>query len=458
MIPREEELIYRTRWLVRVRWVVVGLMCLGALASFLLHLTYPVIPLLLVAFFVGAYNLLFAVTARFAVGRSMELIRAYRLVNIQIAADFLALLTWVHYTGGPASPFLPFFVFHLVICGLLVSARMTLVHAAWVLGALALMGLAEVRGWLYHWSPLEPSAHGIVAPIGSTSYLLAVGLVIVVTFLTISMVVGGIATRLRRRERELDSARQALEEHAQQIEQAHAKLEELGDERSAFFRLVSHQLRSPLASIQTVLKLVTSGYAGEPEKVGELIGRAELQSQHMLALINDMLSLTRVRSMQEARDKEMVAIAPLLADVVEGVQQAARSKGVVLAADVDNDVPSIPAVRNNVRQLFAVLVENAVKYTPSGGTVDVRASEEDGWIRVAVQDTGIGVPKEERAAIFGEFCRAPNARAHARVGTGLGLTIAQKIARDLGGRIELDSVLGQGSTFTAVIPVPNEDA
>ena len=451
MIPREEELVYRTRWLVRVRWVVALLMAAGAAASALVRLAYPLLPLLLVAAFVGAYNVLFALTTRWTIARPVDLRRVYRFVNLQIAADFLALLAWVHYTGGPTSPFLPFFVFHLVLSGLLVSLRMTLVHAAWVLVALVLMGLCEALGWLEHCSPLQ---HGPAHPIHNLTYLLPIGLVTTVTFVAIAVVVGGIAGRLRRRERELDHARRELESHAREIEAAHAKLERLDSERSAFFRLVSHQLRAPLASIQTVLRLVTSGHAGEPEKVAELVGRAERQSQEMLALINDMLSLTRIKSMQEAERVEMVALGPLFADVVEAAQTAAQQKAIALTADIDTELPSIRADRNHLKQLFAVLVQNAVKYTPNAGTVVVRAARDNGRVRVEVEDTGIGILPEDREKIFDEFFRAENARLHERAGTGLGLTIALKIARDLGGDIELESTLGRGSTFTVTIPVP----
>jgi len=455
MIPREEELIYRTRWLVRVRWFVVLLMGVGASLSGLLGLAYPVVPLFSVAGFVAVYNVLFAVTARWAVGRRAELQRVYRFINIQIGADFVALLTWVHYTGGPTSPFLPFFVFHLVISGLLVSLRMMLVHAGWVIGALVVMGAAETQGWIEHWPVLDPEA---VDPMESRTYLLSTAAVIVITFLTISVVVGGIARRLRRRERELDETQRQLELHAREVEIAHGKLEELDRERSAFFRLVSHQLRSPLASIQTVLKLVTAGYSDSAEKTAELVSRAEVQSQQMLALLNDMLSLTRLKEMGHTEKTEAIALGPLIADVVEEAQTAAQHKRITLTADVDPDLPSISGVRNQVLQLFAALVQNAVKYTPEGGSVTVTADCDGGEARIAVKDTGIGILPEDQPKVFDEFYRAANARLYEAVGTGLGLSIAQKVAQDLGGQIELTSTAGQGSTFTVILPLLKRDA
>jgi two-component system phosphate regulon sensor histidine kinase PhoR len=156
----------------------------------------------------------------------------------------------------------------------------------------------------------------------------------------------------------------------------------------------------------------------------------------------------------EAVDREMVAVGPMIADVVEAAQNAAQGKGIKLTADIESDLPSISAVRNQVKQLFAVLVDNAVKYTPARGSVEVTAEREGRELRVAVKDTGIGIPPEDRDKIFGEFYRSANARSQERQGTGLGLTIAEQIAKDLGGTIEVESTVGGGSTFTVVIPVP----
>jgi signal transduction histidine kinase len=158
--------------------------------------------------------------------------------------------------------------------------------------------------------------------------------------------------------------------------------------------------------------------------------------------------------MQEITSAEPVALDPLFADVVETTQTAAQQKAITLTAEVDSDLPSIRADRNHLKQLFAVLVQNAVKYTPHGGKVTLRAARDDDRVRVEVEDTGIGVPPEDCEKVFDEFHRAGNARLHERAGTGLGLTIARKIARDLGGDIEIQSTLGRGSTFTVTIPVP----
>jgi signal transduction histidine kinase len=115
-------------------------------------------------------------------------------------------------------------------------------------------------------------------------------------------------------------------------------------------------------------------------------------------------------------------------------------------------------VRNQLAQLFDVLVQNAVKYTPEGGRVDVSADYDNGIAKIVVRDTGIGIAPEDKDKVFTEFYRAGNARRHERVGTGLGLSIAQKVAHDLGGRIELESTIGEGSTFTVILPAREKAA
>jgi len=237
------------------------------------------------------------------------------------------------------------------------------------------------------------------------------------------------------------------------LEEAYVKLRRLDAEKSGFYRLVSHQLRAPLSSIQTVLRTITGGYVGDAAKQVELVERAERQSGELLELINDMLELTTIESLDEAEQREPVELAPLLGAVVDSSRNAAQQKAITLEADIPRDLPSIRAVRNRVQQMLVVLVENAIKYTPEGGAVSVGAGLEGDRVVVRVRDTGIGIPAEAREHIFEEFYRAPNAKQHERVGTGLGLSIAHKIAERLGGSITFESAVGEGTTFTVSLPV-----
>jgi signal transduction histidine kinase len=379
-----------------------------------------------------------------------EVRRAYRFVNIQISADYVSLLLWIYLTGGPVSFFLPFFVFHLVLSGLLVSRRMAIVHAGWALVALAAMSIAVTAGVLPSYSPL---GRAVTESIRRPVYLSAVMLTTAATLVMIAFLVGGIADRLRGRERELARTQRELEVRSDRLQEAYSRLRQSDKEKSEFYRLVSHQLRAPLSSVQSVLRTITGGYAADAEKMAELAGRAERQSGEMLELINDMLTLTRLEATDEVGELESIDLGRLLRGVVDLVQNAARQKSVELTVELDAALPAIRAVRNRVEQMFAILVENAVKYTPAGGTVHVRGRFEGERVVVSVADTGIGIPAEAQGHIFEEFYRAPNARKHERVGTGLGLSIARKIAEGLGGTIAFESTVGAGTTFSVSLPV-----
>ncbi|MBN1917833.1 MAG: HAMP domain-containing histidine kinase [Verrucomicrobia bacterium] len=447
MIAREEELVYRARWLVRIRWLVAVLMAGGAIGAWLVGIAYPTEWLLVVAGTVGVYNILFCAAKAWA---SANVRRAYRFINIQIAADYGALLFWIYFTGGPVSFFLPFFAFHLVLSGILVSRRMTVLHAGLALAGLAVMSLAVTHGILRNYSPLDAA---VTAAFRRPVFLFAVMVVTAVTLLTIALLVGGISNRLRRREVELAEAQHELQVRSDRLQEAYVKLRRLDTEKSSFYRLVSHQLRAPLSSIQTVLRTITGGYAGDAAKQTELVERAEKQSGELLDLINDMLELTKVKSLDEAEQTEEVELSSLLEAVVESSRNAAQQKAIRLETGIPRELPSLQAVRNRLQQMFVVLVENAVKYTPERGTVSVRAGIEGKRVVVRVRDSGIGIPPEAREHIFEEFYRAPNAKQHERVGTGLGLSIARKIVEQLGGSITFESTVGEGTTFTVSLPL-----
>ena len=447
MIPREEELVYRARWLVRIRWGVAVMMVGGAFGAGLVGIPYPTLWLVLLAGAVAGYNVVLFAARGWA---AAEVHRAYRFISIQIGADYVALLFWIYFTGGPVSFFLPFFVFHLVMSGILVSRRMTVIYAALAMAGLAAMSLAVTHGALRGYSPLGDA---VTAAIGRPMFLLAVMTATAATLLTIALLVGGISERLRKREVELADAQHELSVRSDRLEAAYVKLRRLDAEKSGFYRLVSHQLRAPLSSIQTVLRTITGGYVGDAAKQVELVERAERQSGELLELINDMLELTTIESLEEAEQRELVELAPLLGAVVDSSRNAAQQKAITLEADIPRDLPSIRAVRNRVQQMLVVLVENAIKYTPEGGAVSVGAGVEGERVVVRVRDTGIGIPTEAREHIFEEFYRAPNAKQHERVGTGLGLSIAHKIAERLGGSITFESAVGEGTTFTVSLPV-----
>ncbi|MCX8061348.1 MAG: ATP-binding protein [Anaerolineales bacterium] len=226
-------------------------------------------------------------------------------------------------------------------------------------------------------------------------------------------------------------------------------LKELDRVKSEFVSAVSHDLRSPLTAILGYTELI--GRVGPlNERQQEFVKRVQASVQGITTLISDLLDLGRIEAGLDAR-KELIDIRPLLRQSLESFTNFLNEKAQQLVVEIS---PSTPPVWGNpvrLQQMIANLVSNAIKYTPKGGKLGVRAWQEDGQLILQVWDTGVGIPPAEQPYIFDKFYRASNLPDDTS-GTGLGLTIVKSIVEDHQGRIWVESTLGQGTTFTIVLP------
>ena len=154
-----------------------------------------------------------------------------------------------------------------------------------------------------------------------------------------------------------------------------------------------------------------------------------------------------------AKEKEKVDIGGILGEVVEFLRGKAVEKQVSLHLDLPDRLPEIWASREELVRVFTNLLDNAIKYNRTGGEVQVRAGEDKGFIRISIQDTGIGIPPSDLEHIFDEFYRVKNPETRTISGTGLGLSIAKKILEAHDGHIEVESQIQQGSIFRILLPI-----
>ncbi len=219
--------------------------------------------------------------------------------------------------------------------------------------------------------------------------------------------------------------------------------------------VVAHQLRSPLNAVQTVLGSVLGGFAGPLDaRQRWLLEKAWQRCSAGIELVRDMLKLRSLEQLDEG-DLGPVDMASVLSSTVAAFQEAARLKRLDLVADLDRAEAGRAWVRAEptlVRELLAVLLDNAIKYTPAGGTVTVRLFAEASSVCVEVVDTGIGIPPEGYQRLFTEFYRAPNAKQMAAEGTGLGLAFARRAVRRLGGSLTVEPAEGGGTRAAVCLP------
>ena len=223
--------------------------------------------------------------------------------------------------------------------------------------------------------------------------------------------------------------------------------------KSDFVRMVAHELRSPLSAVQSMLSVLEEGYVA-PLTSGQqdLIRRSKRRLSFLLALVNDLLDLAAGKAEQLQGEKTELVLNETISKVTELMQTSAEEKGLEFEVKIAEEPLVLVGIEDGLERVFMNLVSNAIKYTPAGGSVMVRAWSENDQIRVEVSDTGIGIPEEALPRIFNEFYRAKNAKALEMGGTGLGLAIAKDVVEQHGGQISLESAVGEGSTFYVILP------
>ncbi|MDR3620459.1 MAG: ATP-binding protein [Paludisphaera borealis] len=227
--------------------------------------------------------------------------------------------------------------------------------------------------------------------------------------------------------------------------------------KSDMVSTVSHELKTPLTSIQMVVHLLLEEAVGPlSTKQIELLIAARQDSDRLLAMLNDLLDLARIEQGGVKLDLKPVTSKDLVGQAVERYEARAHDAGVALESHVALERAAVLVDRERIDHVFDNLIGNALAHTGRGGSVRVSAKADDGSVRFAVTDTGEGIPPEHLPRIFERFYRVPGSRVSG--GAGLGLAIAREIVTAHGGHIEASSELGQGSAFTVFLPsAPREN-
>jgi signal transduction histidine kinase len=262
----------------------------------------------------------------------------------------------------------------------------------------------------------------------------------------------------------------ALEEKTQRLEQAHTKLKELDRLKSNFLGTVSHELRTPLTSIIGYSEMLAEGIAGPLSKEQhDFVTTIHGKGEQLLGLIMGLLDLSKLDSGTMSLRQAPIQIGPTLQEVISTVAPAALKKQVELVLEDDGASCELAADAERLRQVFVNLVDNAVKFTPKGGRVTLRARVTDGpvdgdeggavllapvqrVVEVSVLDTGIGIPAAERHRVFDAFYQVDSSSTREYGGTGLGLSIVKRIVDAHGGTVVISGNEPSGTVFTVTLP------
>lgn len=357
------------------------------------------------------------------------------LHSINLMSDVVLLTAFIYFTGGPSSPLVASYMIQISVLSLLSNLGVTVLMVLFVLVSFTGMMILMVTGLL----PPQP-VPGTLGQVPSIGFAItAIGLC--------AIVVGVPAFFSTATLRMLRAREAALEKRTAQLIQA-------ATQRSQFVASMTHELRTPIHGVQGLSDVIAAGvYGPVTDKQKDACASIKRSAQSLLSLIDDLLVLSRAEAGKiDARPGD-VDIPALVERVTASVSWMVGTKDLALDAAIEPDLPSVASDERWLAHVLVNLVSNAAKFTPEGGRVTVRAIRRGAAVVLEVVDTGIGIAPEERAAIFEPFRQTERGDAKGYGGVGLGLALVARLTDLLGAEVELESVVGKGSTFRVVVPI-----
>ncbi|MDB4956397.1 MAG: Two-component hybrid sensor and regulator [Myxococcales bacterium] len=350
-------------------------------------------------------------------------------------SDVFLLTAAIYFTGGPNSPLVATYVIIIAVLSLLSNLGVTILMAALVLVLFAAMTILMTIGVLPP-TPV-PGDPGHVPTPGFAATAIAY----------CALVVGVPAWFSAATLRVLRKKESDLEARTAQLIQANTQ-------RSQFVASMTHELRTPIHGVQGLSDVIAAGvYGPVTDKQKEACASIKRSAQSLLGLVDDVLNLSRAEANRIEARPTSVDIAPLVERVTASVTWMVGTKRLTLDAVVDPDLPFVQSDERWLAHVLVNLVSNAVKFTPEGGKVTVRAYERDGAVVLAVADSGIGIAAADRERIFEPFRQGDSSDEKGYGGVGLGLALVARLTDLLGAAVELESEVNKGSTFRVIVPL-----
>jgi signal transduction histidine kinase len=432
----EKNLISQVYWLTRLRWVaILGVITAIFTASRFFRIPLETRPLCCVAAVLAVYNGLSAWVMPLLQGRRMYgAIKT--LANLLIFLDLTCLALLIHFSGGVENPFYFYFIFHIIIAGILLSRRETFILATYAVVIFLAMVLGEDWGFLKHYSLIRAFAGSLHK---NSTYVLGASFVFCSTLYIAAYLTTSISNRLHERERSLTKVNELLAEKDRI--------------KSEYVLRVTHDLKEDLAAIHTCIEPVQKGLIGSlNEEQTDLLVRARKRSKQLIVYVDALLDITKLK-LTEKMEMSSFSVADLIHEIAEAFSSMALHERRTFEFQMDPGVSFMKGVRVYIQEALLNILKNSLKYTPEGGAITLRVQSDGTRLQIEVADTGIGVPADDLSRIFTEFYRAENAKTLVKKGTGLGLSIAKKIVEMHHGKIAIESQLGQGTRVSLEIPL-----
>ena len=429
-------LIKQTYWLIKLRWMAIAGICTATFfARNIMEVSVKDVPLYCVAAALVLENIISLLLLKRIIGTGAGNASIKRIINFQITADLVALTILLHYSGGIENPIIIYFVFHMIIASILLSARESYLQATLAATLITLLAVLEYKGIIPH-----HCLKGFVTcnmPQG-IFYVLGHVFILVTTLYIVVYMTSSISIQLRNQE--------------EAYRQANIQLQQKDRIKDEYVLRVTHDIKGYLAAIQSCLSVLANGIAGPlSEQQADFVGRAYDRTKKLTKFVKALLRLTEMR-LSDKFEMDLFSLKDTVSSAIESVKTKTEDKNITLSSGIEPTADKVFGNQFSIEETITNLLLNSIKYTPANGTVRVQVKDNGETVLVEISDTGIGIPENEIDKVFDEFFRASNARRVERDGTGLGLSIAKQTIQRHGGNIWAESQEGKGTKISFTLP------
>ncbi len=355
----------------------------------------------------------------------------YRFLGVPIALLPAAVIAWmIYYTQGPASPY--YAGLNLIVMAVSVVVRFNRVESVIAIAGIFLMYFATCLRGISSYPMFVNNCY----------FLLLTGIIVVVG--------NHFFTQLRIQEFTL---RYQLDQNKRELEDSNRKLVELDKLKSRFFANVSHEMRTPLTLLISPLESLIKRFESAADtNTNELLDTMRSNSMRLLKLINDLLDLVRVESGRMDIKSDPMGVIDFFKGLSSAIRQVAAEKNIQVITHVDEALGTILTDRDKLEKILLNLLFNALKFTPSGGRIELQAQKKGEEVFLSVSDTGIGIAEKSLPFVFDRFWQADNSSRRKFQGVGIGLSLVKELSEMMGGGVTVTSTEGKGTIFTVRLP------
>ncbi len=421
----------RLAWFINLRWFLIFIIFTIIEISNINHYAIGINQLYILTAILVVLNLFYIFIDKYFPFQRFK--QEIVFAEVQVILDIVCISFIIHYVGGIRNPFYFIYIIHIVISGILFQSLTPYFNAGFAALVLTIWTLLEY----YQIAPIYPhDLERLLLSEIAISLLAFYFLIFSITYIITDFI-----SRFRKIKKMID--------HKSVL------LKQTMEERDKIFRFTAHELKSPLTTLRSILAVIQmlTDMPHEKDRIRDMLNRAEKRSDQVLEMVKDMIEITHFKQGKENKAREKLNWGNWVEDKVFAVQEYAESKRIDLQFINKTFEREFYVPVDSMKKIVTNLINNAIRYTPEGGSVTVTAFVNNKDYGVLVKDTGIGLAKEDKDKIFDEFFRSAEARKMEKIGTGLGLSLVKEIIEKLGGEISVESEQGKGSEFKVVVPI-----